>query len=691
MVRFFNIVISKRWMVLLALFTIHCSLFIKSIAPLWAQTGTWKTYMAYQNIQQIQAAGDEIFVMASNNLYAYNKQDQSIRTFDKTKGLTDTDISFIKWCPQAKRLVIIYSNSNIDLMDVNGNVSNVSDLYSKSMTGDKTINNIYIYEQYAYLCCGFGIVKLNVKDAEISESYIFGFRIDYVAVQNDYIYFKNRWGHIYKGKLTDNLIDIAQWSLAYFNLPSFENDNSDYEKYYETVSKLKPGGPKNNHFGFMRFKHGRLYTCGGGYSAAKEMDVPGVIQILHNDEWTIYPDTIDKITGWLYKDILSIDADPNDPDHVFVGGRTGLYEFRNAQFVKAYNVDNSPLASAVSETDRYYRAYVLIEGLLYDDNGKLWVLNCNNRAFKSLFEFNPKNEQWTDHHNKLLENGSKSLKALLAPFQDSRGYIWFVNAHWEVPSVYCYDPETKQMVNYFRDLVNQDGSTISSYCPYAIDEDLEGNIWIATNVGPFVVEKDNITTQGTNVTQIKVPRNDGTNYADYLLSGVVTYCMAIDGGGRKWFGTLGNGVYVISADNMTQVEHFTTSNSSILSNNVESIAINQTTGEVFFGTDKGLCSYMSDASTSNTEMTKETVYAYPNPVTPDYTGLITITGLSFNADVKILSASGKLIAQGRSNGGTFTWNGCDKDGNRVGSGVYMVATATKDGNKGTVCKIAIVK
>ena len=90
-------------------------------------------------------------------------------------------------------------------------------------------------------------------------------------------------------------------------------------------------------------------------------------------------------------------------------------------------------------------------------------------------------------------------------------------------------------------------------------------------------------------------------------------------------------------------------------------------------------------------MTKETVYAYPNPVTPDYTGLITITGLSFNADVKILSASGKLIAQGRSNGGTFTWNGCDKDGNRVGSGVYMVATATKDGNKGTVCKIAIVK
>lgn len=50
-----------------------------------------------------------------------------------------------------------------------------------------------------------------------------------------------------------------------------------------------------------------------------------------------------------------------------------------------------------------------------------------------------------------------------------------------------------------------------------------------------------------------------------------------------------------------------------------------------------------------------------------------------------------MIAEGRSNGGTFTWNGCDKSGNRVASGVYMVATATKDGNKGTVCKIAIVR
>ena len=90
-------------------------------------------------------------------------------------------------------------------------------------------------------------------------------------------------------------------------------------------------------------------------------------------------------------------------------------------------------------------------------------------------------------------------------------------------------------------------------------------------------------------------------------------------------------------------------------------------------------------------MNKENVYAYPNPVEPNYTGLITIVGLSNNSDVKVISSNGAIIAEGRSNGGTFTWNGNDINGNRVTSGIYMVVAATSEGEKGTVCKIAIIK
>ena len=188
-----------------------------------------------------------------------------------------------------------------------------------------------------------------------------------------------------------------------------------------------------------------------------------------------------------------------------------------------------------------------------------------------------------------------------------------------------------------------------------------------------------------------MPRNDGTNNADYLLYGVNVTSIAIDGGNRKWIGTDGNGVYLISADNTEQIHHFTKENSSLLSNSILSIAINHATGEVYFGTDMGLCSYMANATAPSDEMHEDDVYAYPNPVEPGYTGLITVVGLSFDADVKILTSNGKLVAQGRSNGGTFTWDGCDSKGNRVASGVYMVATAMSNGDKGVVCKIAIVR
>ena len=240
--------------------------------------------------------------------------------------------------------------------------------------------------------------------------------------------------------------------------------------------------------------------------------------------------------------------------------------------------------------------------------------------------------------------------------------------------------------------INQDGvSYNTNVLVYDVTEDKEENIWVATNKGIFYINKDDIGQSNVTFYQEKVPRNDGTNLADYLLTGISSRCIKIDGGGRKWVGTEGNGVFLISEDNMTQVHHFTTSNSPLISDNIYDVSINGTTGEVFFLTDKGLCSYMSDATTPNEEMTTDNVWAYPNPVTPDYTGPITITGLSYDADVKIVSTNGALINQGRSNGGTYTWDGCDSKGRRVASGIYMVVTATSNGEKGTVCKIAIVR
>lgn len=610
-----------------------------------AQIGTWRNYLAYDDIQQIQAAGNYLFVRASNALYQYNKQDQSIVTYDKTNGLNDTDITQIRWCQQAKRLIIVYQNSNIDLIDTEGNVTNISALYNKIMTGDKTVSSIRIDGVYAYLICGFGIVKMNVQRAEIADIY--------TPTQPNYPQI----------------------------LP--DEDNSDYDKYIDLVKTLKPGGPKYNSMGTLKFINNRLYTCNGDLNGT-----PASLQRLENDKWTVFGDeSIKNTTGVEYLGLVCVEEDPTDKEHIFAGGRNGLYEFKNGKFFKFYNHKNSPIESVFSNINPEYE---FITGLLFDPQGNLLVMNSESHTHCILKLKN--NGEWLSfNHPELLKYNGIGLPNLSQLMYDKQGLIWFVNNNWTLPALYCYQSEN-DAIKAYENLVNQDGTTINAQDGVrCIAEDAEHNIWVGSSGGPFMLERKEINNNGGVFTQVKVPRNDGTDYADYLLAGIDIMSLAIDGGNRKWFGTNGNGVYLISSDNMKEIHHFTSENSKLLSNTVKSIAINPTTGEVFFGTDNGLCSYFSDATKPNDEMTKDNVWAYPNPVEPSYTGPITVTGLSFDADVKILSSNGVVINEGRSNGGTFVWDGCDKKGRRVNSGVYMVVTATNNGEKGTVCKIAVIR
>lgn len=664
--------------------TVFFFIFYFLFSPIRAQVGTWKNYLSYHDIQQIQAVGDDIFVLASNGLYMFNQKDQSITTYDKTKGLNDVKIYKIAWNKTSKRLVILYDNCNIDLLDTNGNISNISDIYTKAITGDKSINSIYIYNQYAYLACGFGIVKLDVKRTEISESYMLGFAVKNITIENNNIYAKDAKGSIWTASLNNNLIDTSYWQQT-STAPSFAEDTTDYDKYYETISKLNPGGPKYNYFGFMKFYNDKLYCCGGGFSATIDLNREGCIQVLENNNWTIFEDSLNKITGRKYVDVLCLDIDPKDEKHVMAGVRSGIYEFYDGKFVKVYNQDNSPLMSATPSNSRNY---VLTETVGYDQKGDLWTLNSQSLS-TSIIEYTA-NKEWKSFHFNELMDGSRSLGAMTSITFDDEGNFWFINNHWNIPSIYRYSPYSNKLINIITRFVNQDGTTLDVH-PQCLCYDMNGNLWVGTSQGIFMIEPSQMSESNCVLTQIKVPRNDGTNFADYLLDGINITSIAIDGGNRKWIGTIDNGIYVISDDNMTEVHHFTMDNSFLLANGIESIAINQNTGEVFIGTENGLCSYMSGTSQSNTEMTSDNVYAYPNPVEPGYTGSITITGLTFNADVKIISSNGALIAQGRSNGGSFIWDGCDSKGNRVASGVYMVATATKEGKKGTVCKIAIVR
>ena len=615
-----------------------------------AQVGTWRNYLAYHDVQQICKADNELFVLASNDLYQYNIDDASITTYDKVNGLSDTRITHIAWNQKAKRLIAIYDNSNIDLIEPDGDIINISALYNKSITEDKTVTDISIDDVYAYLTTSFAIIKVNMLKAEISETYT-----------------KNHPEYPY---------DLKPYQ-------------DDYDKYIATVSTLNPDGPAYNRFYESKFINGRLYTTGGYFlPAMPDNALPGTIQVFDGNDWTLYQEQINEITGYPYVDICCVDVDPHDSEHVFAGGRCGLYEFKNGQLITYYNKDNSPLMGANDRGTLLGNDYVLVLGILFDSKGSLWVLNSLAEGV-SLLELTS-DHQWISHHHTELEDEKGiTIPGLSKMMFDSHGLLWFVNNFWNTPALFCYDTNQDVILKYDQ-IVNQDNTKYSPYHINCIAEDKEGNIWIGTDVGPFMIQEDEIGQPTVTFYQVKVPRNDGTNYADYLLNNVDISSMAIDGANRKWFGTNGAGVFLISSDNMEQEENFTTENSNLLYNNISSISINQQSGEVFFLSDNGLCSYQSNAIAPSQEMTKDHISVYPNPVTPDYTGLVTITGLTYDADVKITTATGAIVAEGRSNGGMFNWDCRNKQGKRVASGVYMIITATSDGRKGTVGKIAVI-
>ena len=687
-----------------------------------ANIGQWNAYLAYHDITDIEPAGQLIYVLSSNDLFSYNVNDKSVYAYNKTNSISDTEINYIAWNPSAKKLIIIYSNYNIDLLDNNFNVENISDYYSKAMTDDKTVNNVTINGNNAFISTGFGIIKLNMRDTEISETYNLGKNVTDCSVSGDIIFAKTSDG-IYQGKTIHNLVDPNNWTLTTQSV-SFSDANditvstasgyTEYIAYDQTnkcywsnqqngclqgwtqgdsgertiiASEINADGPKYNYFGFMKFTQGNLYSCGGGWSYTNDRYRPGALQQYDGNKWIKYEDDIKTKTESEYIDLMCLDVHPNNANIVYACGRTGLYEFNDGKFVKYYNKDNSPLFSLLNTNN-----YLMTFSCIFDRNNNLWCFNSGvnkenevNAAHK-LF-----NNTWTSYHNDNLTEGNKNtLRNMLNPILDHESNIWFVNNHWGYPALCTFNP-TNTESKIYSSFVNQDGITISPTSVYCTAEDKNYNIWICTNLGPLYISYTSIKNDDLTFQQYKVPRNDGTNLADYLLSGIDISCMAVDAANRKWFGTNGNGVYLISADNNTEEQHFLASNSYLLSDNVESIAINEQSGEVFFGTNKGLCSYMSDATITNEEMSKDNVWAYPNPVRPEYNGLITITGLSYNADVKICTSNGVLVNEGRSTGGSYIWNGCDKDGKRVASGVYMVQTAKSDGSKGTVCKIAIVR
>ncbi len=462
----------------------------------------------------------------------------------------------------------------------------------------------------------------------------------------------------------------------------------------------KPDGPATNSFFHIYWQYNQLYTPVRGWRLYMDSSEPADIETYRpTTGWNLFQSPTKDDLGFNFVAAGDIAVDPRDTAHVMVAAKSGLYEYYAGKFVKRWYNANSPI-KAMGDGDS--PTYQLVLTVRYDKNGTLWVFNSlSSNAILRLDQTlgvggEVTESKWqTLHHTELdMTDENQIIRYSSNARWDNNGNLWFINLYSYGVAFYSYNPTTDKLTAYTPDY-NQDGASLydnsGAYSLKDINIDAEGNVWLCGTQGLCYLPARQVGTTTNTVQQYKVARNDGTGLADYLLGTVDAQCIAFDQAGRKYVGTTSNGIYVISADNDTQLENYTTENSGLMDDDVRGLAIDPSTGTLYCATARGLCSVTTDAVAVPNSLDESNIKVYPNPVTPDYTGMITIEGLTIGADLKITTATGYIVHEGRTQSALYQWDGLDKRGNRCASGVYNVLLSTADGSEGCVAKIAMVK
>jgi hypothetical protein len=394
-----------------------------------------------------------------------------------------------------------------------------------------------------------------------------------------------------------------------------------------------------------------------------------------DDYWNHY----DKSTYPELTDVWDFVCTAVNPSNglVYFGNMTnGIYEFDdNLGITNQFNADNSSLSGTVGDFQRVKAA-----DIEFDRYGNMWVSNigaltpvCVRKPDGTWLSFAPPfpiDQQWVTNMT-----------------FDEYDQVWFILPRQGV-MVFNYgqsldDPSDDQ----WKQLINVPGSgNLPTAAVNCLATDKDGIVWLGTETGiaVFYCAGDVFSQFGCEAQQIIV--NSG-GYNGYLLATENVKRILVDGANRKWMAT-DNGLWLFSEDGQEQLEHFTFDNSPLISNFVNSLALDNSSGEVYIGTESGIMVYRGDATTGSTSSCAPLVF--PNPVRENYTGPIAISGVVNDADVKITDANGTLIYRTTANGGQVIWDGNNYNGERAKTGVYLVWASNGDGSLTCMTKLLII-
>lgn len=748
-----------------------------------AGANIWHSYLSYYQAIAIELGDNKIFAANQNGIFSYNLADKSFVTKSRVEGLSDAGVSAICWSNAMGALLVGYSNGNLDLLWDNKTL-NLPFIKDKATITNKSINNILCEGDFAWLCCGFGIVKVNVRKWEVAETWIIGpqataVSVKGLAVDGRYFWAATGAGVFRAEKANPNLQDYQNWerqeqlpfpqarfnSITVFNGVVYTCDKDGRAYSFDGVSwqpaypditdiqKIKaypsalvfvcngsvimtgandlveikgygsllpattkigpsdalvgtsgelwigdttfglfrrsvdqgfasivPSCPANNNAQSLFSSSGKLYVATGREGSASATVAAEIHQFMDNKWISVNGYNENKLSG-IYN-VLKVVPSPSEPGHYWAStSGNGLLEFQGNKLIKQYNSSNSPLET--------HNGNCPTAGLAFDTDGYLWT--TNPLATKQLHLVKP-DGTWTSLGYPGIDNQFVSTGDLIITKANTKwlvvnkSQLFAINTH-NTPDDAADDTYKKCPVQ--SRFSNSETTVIKGFSTInTIAEDHDGYLWVGTENGVVLYTNPQAIFGAENFygSQPSVDLGDGIFHP--VLENKTVTSIAIDGGNRKWFGTANSGVYLFSEDGSKLVAHFSTDNSPLFSDHINSIAINGQNGEVFFSTENGLVSWMGNATQG--EGAFQNLYVWPNPVRETYQGEITIDGLEDKSTVKITDVTGNLVYGTVSIGGRATWNGKNRNGTRPNTGVYLIFCANSDGSQSRAIKLLFI-
>lgn len=492
-----------------------------------------------------------------------------------------------------------------------------------------------------------------------------------------------------------------------------------------THESMLPSAPNMVISQYMQYvpKYG-LVAAGHGYNrlfGSVEHIMPFSVSGMQDGFWTSYSPTFrnkDRLNGNFFLDPAGLAVDPDDNKYMYFGSRwEGMIRINlddpqdilHMSHPTDRDKDNPGFVVIVDDLPAYPEM-CQFSPLSFDSSGNLWALLVDDSKGQSVpgygrFWVWPSDKRkagdpsgWINFDENGIVNFDKGFDIVALNHSRNKNLL-VVNRGPFDGEMYVIDHKgtledsSDDTVAVLANVFDQDGTAVTKHYVYSIYEDPStGLVWVGTFNGVFYIDPKASLTSPSTVYRVKVSRNDGTNLADYLLDNVAVNKITSDNMGRLWFGTSGGGLFCTSNDGKEILAQFTTDNSYLPSNTIFGLCYNPDTNSMMISTEEGMCEFFMRGATgsgSNVDL----VRAYPNPVRPDYLGWVTVDGLPDNALVKIVDASGNIVAEpGISSGGSVQWDVCNMHGNRVQTGVYYVAVSSAEEslNFAKMAKILVV-